>query len=392
MSSDLPSNDSRWASIRRRQRRNGTTSYSVLFWSDGRQSSLTFDAETHAEALRCAIKAHGAETALQMHGIDHHPRSPMTVAQWVRHHIDHLTGVEQYTLDCYERYLRLDITPHLGDIPLAALTGEDIARWVKRMETEPSAKTGRVVAPKTIKNKHGFLSGALAAAAAKGLIPANPAAGRRLPRKTGDSDDDEPGELRMLSRDEFDRLVSATPESWRPLLQFLVASGCRWGEATALKPADVDQSTGTVAIRRAWKYSSKGYHIGPPKTRRSRRIINLPAGVLDQLDYSGVWLFGDRGRPVRYHIFKPQVWNRAVASAKLDPKPTPHDLRHTCASWMLAEGVPLTTVSRLLGHESIKITADIYTDVDRASHQAAADVMGRILAGSACHPFGGGLH
>jgi integrase len=47
---------------------------------------------------------------------------------------------------------------------------------------------------------------------------------------------------------------------------------------------------------------------------------------------------------------------------------------------MLNAGVPITTVSRHLGHESIKITADIYGDVDRASHQAAADVMSKLLA------------
>ncbi|KZS62555.1 hypothetical protein [Mycobacterium ostraviense] len=130
----------------------------------------------------------------------------MTVAQWVRHHIDHLTGVEQYTLDVYERYLANDIAPFLGDIPLKSLTAADIARWVKPMESTPSAKTKRLPAPKTIR----------------------------------DGDD-----MRMLSRDEFDRLLApATAEPWRPLLHFLVASGCRWGEATALNPP---MSTATPA-------------------------------------------------------------------------------------------------------------------------------------------------
>lgn len=46
---------------------------------------------------------------------------------------------------------------------------------------------------------------------------------------------------------------------------------------------------------------------------------------------------------------------------------------------MLAAGVPLTTVSRHMGHENIQITADIYTDVDRAAFAGAADVMGKLL-------------
>ncbi|WP_341272095.1 hypothetical protein [Mycobacterium kubicae] len=60
--------------------------------------------------------------------------------------------------DTYERYLRQDIEPFFGQVPLAALTPEDIGRWVKHMETTPTEKTGKPLSPKSIKNKHGFLS------------------------------------------------------------------------------------------------------------------------------------------------------------------------------------------------------------------------------------------
>jgi integrase len=372
-----------WASIRERPRTDGTVCYSALYWLDGKQTSLPFDALQAAELFKQAVKVHGAQRALEMHGIKpagRRERDPMTVAQWVRHHIDHLTGLEQYSVDKYNEYLANDIEPTIGAIPLTELQEEDVANWVKRMETEPSPKTKRVVKPKTIANKHGFLSGALAAAVPK-HIPANPAAGRRLPRTTGEDDDFEDAEIRMLSRDEFDRLLAATTEPWRPLVEFLVASGCRWGEAVALKPGDVDRAGGTVRIRRAWKYSpKKGHYIGPPKTGRSRRVINVPTAVLDKLDHSHEWLFTNTvGGPVRYQGFRRRVWDKAVVRAQLDPEPTPHALRHTCASWMLAAGVPLTTVSRHLGHENVSVTADIYTDVDRTSFAAAADVMGEIL-------------
>lgn len=373
------------ASIRKRPRVDGSWTHAVLYTIDGRQSSLPFDDPKAAEAFRQAVEVHGAERALAMHGIDPAPRrksaDAMTVAQWVRHHIDHLTGVEQYTLDVYERYLANDIAPLLGDIPLAKLAEEDIARWVKHLETTPRAKTKRVPAPKTIANMHGFLSGALAAAVPRHAA-SNPAAGRTLPRKTGDGDDDGADDIRTLSRDEYDRLLAAgTVPYWRPLIEFMVSSGARWGEISGLKPGDVDREAGTVRIRRAWKHSSKGYKIGPTKTKRSKRTINIGAAVLDQLDYSHPWLFTNtRGGPLRYASFKGNIWDRAVDKAQLDPRPTPHDLRHTCASWMLAAGVPLTTVSRHLGHENIQITADVYTDVDRTSFASAADVMGKLLS------------
>ena len=82
---------------------------------------------------------------------------------------------------------------------------------------------------------------------------------------------------------------------------------------------------------------------------------------------------------MRYYGFRPRVWDKAVARAGLDPRPTPHDLRHTCASWMIAAGVPIAVVSRHLGHENIQITVDVYGDVDRASFAAAAAAMGKLL-------------
>lgn len=355
------------ASIRTRTRKDGTASHSVLFTIETRQTSVTFDDIATAEQFRDLVDRVGGRRAMAAWEIADVPkqiRTPgVTLGGWLQSHIDQLTGVEQKTLDDYARYRRRDLLPFFGDVPLTVLTEADIAAWVKHLEAQKNS-------PKTIRNKHGFLSAALGKAVPD-HIPSNPAAGRRLPRGTGDD-----AEMRMLTRDEFARLLEATTEPWRPLLEFMVASGARWGEVVALKPGDVDRATGEVRIRRAWKYSSAGYQIGPPKTKRSRRTIRVPTSLLDQLDYGNDWLFVNRtGGPVRYQGFRRRVWDQAVTRAKLDPPPTPHDLRHTCASWMLNGGVPITVVSRHLGHESIKITVDIYGDVDGASAQLAADFM-----------------
>lgn len=363
------------ASIRRFNRSDGTPFWSVLYRHDGKQRSVSYNDADEAHRLRDLINQFGVDTALRVEQITETTGRGITVTEWIDHHIDHLTGVEQYTLDKYRAYLKNDIAPTIGKLPLAALTQEDIANWVKMLElTGGRGKRGQ--SPKTIKNKHGFLSAALAAAVPK-HIAANPAAGRRLPRGDGQEADDE---IRMLSHEEFALLLSKVTPPWRPLVEFLVASGCRWGEAVALKPSDVDRSAGTVRIRRAWKYSSSGYTIGPPKTKRSRRTIDVDQGLLEKLDYTGEWLFLNRmGGPVRYQGFRRRVWDKAVERSKLDPKPTPHDLRHTCASWMLNGGVPPMTVSRHLGHESIQVTVDIYGDVDRTSSRVASEVIAMAL-------------
>ena len=369
------------ATVSKRTKTDGTDVWVVSYRFGGKgskQGGLTLNNELAANAFKAAVEAHGAEVALRMHGIDPSPRSgrtALTVAGWTRKHIDQLTGVEQSTLDKYEAYLKNDIIPAFGDLSLADLSEADIAAWVKHMETHGGRK-GDGHSPKTLRNKYGFLSGVLNAAVPK-YLPTNPAANRRLPR--GDAEDDH--DMRMLSREEFQALYEATADQWKPLVEFLVASGTRWGEASGLQPRHIDVKGGLVMIRQAWKYSStKGYVLGPPKTKRSRRNVEVPTRLLEKLDLSGEFVFSNRdGGPVRYPRFWRHVWNPAVAKAGLDPRPTPHDLRHTFASWHLSGGTPITVVSRQMGHENISVTADTYADVDRASSRRAADFMDTML-------------
>jgi integrase len=59
----------------------------------------------------------------------------------------------------------------------------------------------------------------------------------------------------------------------------------------------------------------------------------------------------------------------------------PHELRHSAASLMLAEGVPLQVVSDILGHSSIRITADVYGHVLQPQRREAARAMAGALWG-----------
>jgi integrase len=263
----------------------------------------------------------------------------------------------------------------LADIPLTALTRDDVARWIAGMETDGASG-------KTIANKHGFLAGALNAAVRDGKLKGNPCDGNRLPRWDRE-------EMVFLERDEFRQLLAAVPEYWRPLVEFLVSSGARWSEATALKPAAVDLAAGTVRISKAWKTGDGGYTLGVPKTKMSVRTINVPKRVLEQLDLSGEWVFTNSGRgragdtgPVRIHSFNPNVWTPAVKRAKADglrKKPRVHDLRHTCASWLIQAGRPLPAVQAHLGHESITTTVQVYGHLDRSSGQGNADAIDAML-------------
>jgi integrase len=364
------------ASTRIRYRTDGSPYTSVLYVLEGKQTSSSFN--DHAEALRfqdvCnrlgpaeARKIWKAATSQQGH----------TVSSYVTEHLGTLSGVERKTIAEYRRYFTRDIEPVLGHIPLQTLSRTDISKWVNKLRADGASG-------KTIGNKLGFLSGVLNLAVKAGEIPANPAAGVRVPRTLR-------REMVFLTPDEYLLLKASFTQRWHPFLDFLVASGCRFSEATALTPADVDAVNGTVRITKAWKRTETGYEMGQPKTRRSVRTINVPPAVLDKLDLTNDWVFvnSDSG-PVRVYSWRSNVWvpSRTKAMTKdsknpdkvlLEKRPRIHDLRHTCASWMLGAGVPLITVSDHLGHEDSATTARVYGHLDRSAGRAAADAIANLL-------------
>ena len=363
----------------------GTIAYAVLYQSGGRQSALTFDHPSAAEAMVSLIKAHGCERALAMHGIEIAPRQReavgQTVAEYIDQHLDALSGVERKTVAEYKRYLTRDIEPVLGQIPLTALTRADISKWVNKLRDDGASG-------KTCGNKLGFLSGVLNAAVRDGDLPANPAAGIRLPRTVK-------REMEILTRAEFDILKAAFTERWHALLDLLVSSGCRFSQATALKAADIDRVSGTIRINKAWKRIPDGdadrYELGQPKTRRSTRTISVPDSVLNNLDLNREWVFtNSHGGPIRLYSWRTNVWTKSLAKAKADDPNDPdkailtkairiHDLRHTAASWLLGAGVPLIVVSAHLGHEDTSVTSKIYGHLIPGAGKEAADVMAKLL-------------
>ena len=199
------------ASVRTRRRKDGSEYYAVLYRLNGTQSSYSFEDFPNAVRFRDLINKFGAHNALATLG-DGSSASP-TVEEWIDNYIRHLSGVQPDTVARYRAYLRNDIAPVLGNIPLTALNHDHIAKWINDMH-QPG-DDGRQASAKTIANKHGFLAGALNAAIPK-HIAANPCDGIRLPR----------GEARKplyLTPAQFDRLLNAVTEPWRPLVEFLAA-------------------------------------------------------------------------------------------------------------------------------------------------------------------------
>jgi integrase len=352
------------------QKNRGGNSYRVLWRQDGRQRSLTFENLPSAERFQTLLEDHGPDEALRIIELDEIGRHVPAVTEWLHTHIDNLTGVQPATLARYRSYVARDIDPVFGSMPVSAVTETTIARWVKQLDGSG----------KTIANKHGFLSGALNAAVRAGVIASNPCQGRRLPQtRVEETVFLTPDEFRLL-RDHIER------ERWKRLATWLVTTGMRFSEATALTAADIDADAKTCRITKAWKYSGNYRpEIGPPKTRKSIRTISLPPPALEVIDVkrSGFLFTNGAGNPVRAQEFFNGGWKPGRDSAMkagLTKSPRVHDLRHTCASWMIQAGVPLPVIQQHLGHESIQTTIGVYGHLDRRSAQVAADAIGTALA------------
>lgn len=369
------------SSIRVRTRRDGSDYTQVMFRHNGKQQGMSFDDHEAAIRWRKNLDQLGAERAIELLEIaEHVDATPaLTIAAAGKDYIDNLTGVSDGQRTRYRRFMVNDIEKHFGArTAVDQITDKRVRQWVNWLE-----KTRRN-APKTIANKHGFLFALFASLHKAGTIPTNPCADTKLPRV-------DQAEMCFLEPDEYAALEAALPEEWRLLVRFLVASGVRWGEATALRVGNVDTLHDTVRVRWAWKYTGGARVLGSTKTKKSKRTINLDAELIAELPLNGrpknAWLFENKqGNAIQITTFYKQVWVPtldALAADASDPlhgkRPRIHDLRHTCASWMLDAGIPIGDVQEHMGHESIQTTKDRYGHVSRDAGKRAASAIGARL-------------
>lgn len=392
------------ASVHPRTSRDGeTTSWRVMFRIGETQRQETFNgegAEASAYEFKRLVETVGGAAAkrvleARLNASDDMP----TLRTWTARYLDPdsglLTGIEPGTREGYRRAANRSYLNILGDYPVDAIGKADVGRWLAWQEKQPSTRhNGRMVAPKTIRNYHAILSAVLASAVQEKLRDGNPAYRTRLTRGIKH-------EGVFLSPDEFATILHFIPQRYEGLFMFLAGTGTRWGEATAVTWGNVNLTsrTPTVRIERAWKKGPTGAPIlKQPKTPMSRRTISLTPDVVAALGTpgpSGTLLFPGplSGNHLWYNKVRVWAWNPAVKKAQ-DPElceqygltvltktPTIHDLRHSHASWLIADGVPLPMIQARLGHESITTTIGTYGHLAPDTQDLLAEVVQRTLTG-----------
>lgn len=275
----------------------------------------------------------------------------------------------------------------LGDRKLISLRGEDIQQFYGEL-------CERQLSPKTIRHIHTALSSALSKAAEWRLIHRNPCDTAELPRL-------EHREMQSLTADEAARLLAAAHnDKLGVVFAFSLFTGARPAEVFALKWSDIDFDRGTVTIQRTlqWRHKNQGggWYFDQPKTKRSRRTVPLPSGLVKQLrehracQAEALLKIGIRtellfanseGTPLHWQNVIKRHFKKVLQQAGLPASFRLYDLRHSCATLLLQDGLNPKIVSERLGHASIVLTLDTYSHVLPDMQSEAAESLQRRFYG-----------
>ena len=279
----------------------------------------------------------------------------------------------------------------LGARKIRDVTPEVILTWQRRLLREGSPAGGRPLAPNTIRLARAPLAGAFKLAAHSGIVAVNPflqtpqpKARRSIPRYWT------PEQAReFLGLMEGDRTYSV----WA----FLMGSGLRIGELVALRWPNVDLDRRVAHIV---EFSTYLGHEVVPSTGKSRdavRSVDLDDGLVAVLRAQHRQQAAEQLAASEYEVsdyvftkpiggpYHPQYLSRLLGTTTVEvglPRLTAHGLRHTCATLMLANGVPPKVAAERLGHSDPSLFMNLYSHVTPTMQREAADKIGAALFGS----------
>ncbi|OUC97411.1 tyrosine-type recombinase/integrase [Streptosporangium minutum] len=321
------------------------------------------------------------------------PDDKITVGAFLDRWLSTLPGhIADSTLDDYEDTVRLHLKPGLGRHKLTALTVAHVdALWQAKREKYK---------PNSVRIMRAVLRKALGQAEREGLVARNVAALSMPPRLNTD-------EGRTLTVDQSHKLLDSVAEHRMGVLVLLsLVFGLRRGEALGLMWSGFDPEARTLRVTHAVKrVKNRGTDterktklvIAELKTRKSRRTLCLTPQLVDALkrhksahnkerlhagqDWTEHGLifptsFGNPSDPDTFsHLFSKLTQKAGLGHWH------PHELRHSGASLMLAQGTPLHVVSDVLGHASIAITKDVYGHLMEGDKRAATEAISGALLG-----------
>jgi integrase len=302
-------------------------------------------------------------------GVDLALQQP-TVSQWCQTWLNNFTiNLKPNVREDYQGVIRryIDDDP-IGRKRLHQLTSVDAQAWINRLSL--------ALAPQTVHNAHARLHKALAVAVRQRYIVRNLADDLELPSVRTPP-------IKPFDLNQVQCLLKAlVGHRWYALYRLAVNLGMRQGELLGLTREHIDLEAGIIRIRQQLQRETqddetRSFVLQTTKTQAGERTLQIDQSLtkilrehLRNLDeeqalHGKAWkdtlnliFVTETGAPIHGSDLL-QHFNRVLKRAKL-PKIRFHDLRHTAATLMLADGIPLVTVSKILGHSSPAVTAKIY--------------------------------
>jgi integrase len=354
-----------------------------LGWQNGRRARKYIYGAT-AAAVRDSLltartdKSKGLPVAIER----------QTVSQFLQRWLEDAVkpSVRPLTHEQYCQHVKLYLGPLLGHNRLDKLAPHHVRAFLKR-------KLEDGLAPRTVELSLVILRKALGQAVNDGVLARNAAKlvdGPRVQRFEGQTLS--PQEARTF-------LDAAAGERHEALYAAALVIGLRMGEALGLRWEDINLERRTLTVNRILERIGRGtgstLQFVEPKTSRSRRTVTLPELAARALRAHRVRQLEERlaagphwrdfglvfpttiGTPLEPHSLHDD-FKRILTKAGL-PEIRFHDLRHSAASLMLAQGIPLRSIQEILGHSSISLTANLYAHVGEQLKREAADAMDKIL-------------
>ena len=284
--------------------------------------------------------------------------------------------IEPSTVRSYRAESRL-ICTYLGNVALADLSVPEVNRWMANM-------TANGYAPKSVAKPFRLLKQALKWAMSQDLVRKNVCEYCKPPKRVKTP-------INALDRAERTRMLklAVVAEATSPLglaVELALTTGMRRGEVCALRWSDVGDD-GTVTVSHALGNGEGGFYLKEPKTGSSARTIPLTAhtaAILKAKRADSRRVLAEMGVPAgdpfvlgtqepESRPYNPtQLGKDFSAFCKINGFGCIfHDLRHTFATMMIGNGCDVRTVASYLGHASVNMTLDIYTDVDPEAKRAA---------------------
>jgi integrase len=284
-----------------------------------------------------------------------------------------------WTYRGYRAAVRTHIEPVIGKVKLDRLTGLQVERLMNAMAAAGAS-------PKTTANVRGLLRSALNQAVRWHLIARNPVLDTEAPKR-------EQREIEPLTPAEARRFLEAVKgDRLEALYVSTLGLGLRQGEALGLTWQDVDLETGTLHVREQLQRVDGVLRRVPLKTERSRRTLAMPARIVTALlEHRDRQLAEGRALLPSAYVFTTEQGGPLEARTILRWFATLlktaklrhirfHDLRHSAATFLLVQGVPMRVVMEILGHSQMSTTSDRYSHVVPELQREAAARMDALLS------------